>query len=240
MEEIDYLTRFGLSEKEAKLYLALLDEEALSILELSRKTGIHRPALYQLLPKLEFKELVRRYTVGKREVYAAESPRKIEKLFKKVEQGLGLFLGRLNDQYESRGRKPTVQYSYGKKGYDYLFDDIASSLPKDGMYYRYSARRMDEKYFEATDYYLKMRDKKRFERKVITSAAKNQGKKNRLEREIKVIPEKIDLFNDNVSSYIYADKVAFVDFDTQTTFIINSKKIADFQRKLFQILWGKL
>lgn len=240
MDEIEYLARFGLSEKEAKIYLTLLGEESLSILEVSRKTGIHRPALYTLLPHLEAKELVQKRKVGKREQYSAESPKKIEKLFKKVESGLHLFVDRLSDEYESRGRKPTVQYYHGKKGYDYLFDDIAASLPKDGMYYRYSARRVDEKYFTPTDYYLKMRDKKRFERRVITSFAKTKGKSARLEREIKVIPENVDLFDDNVSSYIYTDRLAFVDFDSQTTFIIQSKKIAGFQRKLFEMLWKKL
>ncbi len=240
MEEIEYLTRLGLSEKEAKIYLTLIGEDSLSLLELSRKTGIHRPALYTLLPRLEAKELVQKRKVGKREQYSAESPKKIEKLFKKVESGLHLFVDRLNNEYESRGRKPTAQYYFGKNGYNYLFDDIAASVPKNGIYYRYSARRVDEKFFTPTDYYLKTRENKRFERRVITSTAKTKGKSNRLEREIKAIPSNVDLFDDNVSSYIYADKVAFVDFDTQTVFILTSKKIADFQRKLFEMLWKRL
>lgn len=240
MEEIQYLMKFGFSEKEAAVYLALLNEDSLSLLDISRKTNIHRPALYELLPKLEAKELVLKKKIGKREYYSAESPQKIEKLFNKIQSGFQLFIDRLNDQYTNINKRPSVHYYYGKKGYNYLFDDIASSTPKDGIYYRYSARRTDEKFFNPTDYYFKMRDKKRFERKVITSVAKNKDKGKRLEREIKVIPENIDLFDDNVSSYIYADKVAFIDFDTQTTFVINSKKIADFQKKLFQMLWSKL
>lgn len=240
MEEAQYLTQFGLSEREATAYLTLLGTDKMSILDISKKTGIHRPALYEILPKLEAKQLVRNVRVGKREYYAAESPKKIEKLFAQVQSGFQTFIDRLNQEYTQLDKRPVAQLHYGKKGYDYLFDDIASVLPKEGIYYRYSARRTDEKHFNPTDYYFKMRDKKRFERKVITSAAKHKNKGKRLEREIKSIPENVDLFDDNVSSYIYADRIAFVDHDTQTTFIVHSKKISDFQKKLFQMLWGKL
>lgn len=240
MEEIEYLTRVGLSEQEAKVYLMLLSSEALTLSEISKKSGLHRPALYSVLPKLENKEIIAKTKIGKREYYSAESPKKIAKLFNKIETGFNIFINRLSDQYESSGVKPSVQYFVGKKGYDFLFDDIASTIPKNGMYYRYSSRKLDEKNFIPTEYYKKERERKRFERKVITSTKKKNEKTLRLEREVKVVPESFDLFEDNVSSYIYEDKVAFADFDNQITFIVNSKKIAQFQKKLFELLWKKL
>ncbi len=240
MDEKEYLTRVGMSERESTIYLMLLNNGLLTLSDISKKTGIHRPALYLILPKLQNKELIIKTKINKRDFYAAESPKKISKLFDKVQSGFNLFIERLSDQYNSENTKPTVQYFYGKEGYNFLFDDIASTLPKNGIYYRYSARRLDEKYFNPTEYYINARKKKMFERKVITSVQKNNTKKQRLEREIKTIPESFDLFDDNVSSYIYGDKVAFTDFDNQTTFIINSNKIAKFQKKLFELLWKKI
>ncbi|MDQ5953249.1 MAG: HTH-type transcriptional regulator, sugar sensing transcriptional regulator [Patescibacteria group bacterium] len=240
MEEVQYLTRIGLSEQEAAIYLLLLNSEALTLSDMSKKSGIHRPALYRVLPKLENKEIITKMKIGKREYYSAESPKKIAKLFNKIQSGFNLFIERLSDQYDSSSIKPSVQYLVGKKGYDFLFDDIASSIPKNGIYYRYSSRKLDEKYFIPTEYYKKERDRKKFERKVITSVKKSNIKSKRLEREIKVIPENFDLFDDNVSSFIYENKVAFTDFDNQITFIVSSKKIAEFQKKLFELLWKKL
>lgn len=78
------------------------------------------------------------------------------------------------------------------------------------------------------------------ERYVIMSSKAGKLKSPRLERELKVIPEKIDEFEDNVLMTIYGQKVAFVDFNSQSSIIIENKQIADFQKKLFQMLYKSL
>jgi hypothetical protein len=65
-------------------------------------------------------------------------------------------------------------------------------------------------------------------------------KKPRLERELRIIPKNIDDFQDNIFMTIYANKVAFVDFNTETSILIENKDIADFQKKLFKLLFKSL
>jgi hypothetical protein len=39
---------------------------------------------------------------------------------------------------------------------------------------------------------------------------------------------------------IYANKVWFIDFNTETSIIIENKQIAEFQKKLFKLLYKSL
>jgi hypothetical protein len=72
-------------------------------------------------------------------------------------------------------------------------------------------------------------------------SSKSAKKKSpRLEREIKIIPENIDEFQDNVLMTIYANKVAFIDFNDESSILIENKEIAEFQKKLFKLLFKSL
>jgi len=52
-----------------------------------------------------------------------------------------------------------------------------------------------------------------------------------------VIPKKIDLFEDNITKIIYANKVAIIDYNTNESFIIESEIFAVFEKKLFKMLF---
>ena len=136
--------------------------------------------------------------------------------------------------------KPAIKWFEGRHGIKFVFDDIAHTLPRGSTFYRYSARTGDEtKEFENT-FYARTRDQKQLERLAITSADKALKKSKKLERSIKAIPADFDLFEDNVSLVIYGDKTAYIDYNTNTAFIIESPKIAQFQEKLFKLLYKKL
>ena len=61
-----------------------------------------------------------------------------------------------------------------------------------------------------------------------------------LERAVKVIPEGSDLFAYNVTELIYGTKIAFVDYNTESAFIIENPVIAAFQERLFKLLYQRL
>jgi len=88
--------------------------------------------------------------------------------------------------------------------------------------------------------YRLLRDRKKLERKVITNAPNKAQKHVRLEREIKVVPPDFDLFEYNVSQVIYGDKVAVIDYNTETAVVIENETIAKFQQKIFELLFRKL
>ncbi|USN59296.1 MAG: hypothetical protein H6767_04440 [Candidatus Peribacteria bacterium] len=50
----------------------------------------------------------------------------------------------------------------------------------------------------------------------------------------------MDEFDDNIFMSIYADKVAYIDFNSESSIIIQNKQIADFQKKLFRLIYKRL
>ncbi len=64
--------------------------------------------------------------------------------------------------------------------------------------------------------------------------------KKKLNREMVAIPKKYDLFEDNVTKVIYGNKVAILDYNSDTSFVIENQKFADFERKIFKLLYKYL
>jgi sugar-specific transcriptional regulator TrmB len=212
----------------------------MTLTSLSKETHINRPALYELLPKMQRDGVVSQVQKQKRVLYQAEPPAKILVQYKKEQAEVEDKLQELSDQYENQqGDRPVIKYFEGKKGLVFVFDDIAHTLPKGGEFYRYTSHVGDAQPFKDS-YYAKMRDVKKLERLAITSEEKAKNKTKKLDRAVKAIPKEFDLFEDNISLVIYGDKTAYVDYSSQTTFIIESPKIARFQEKLFKLLWKKL
>jgi hypothetical protein len=49
---------------------------------------------------------------------------------------------------------------------------------------------------------------------VITNEYLNSLKPNKMEKEVVVIPKSFDLFEDNITKIIYANKVAIIDYNS--------------------------
>src|SRR6185369_12406710 len=73
-----YLQTIGLSDKEASVYLALVQVDNAAVLDLSKKTKLKRPTVYVILESLAKKGLVSETTVGKKTHYQAEPPERLE------------------------------------------------------------------------------------------------------------------------------------------------------------------
>lgn len=147
----------------------------------------------------------------------------------------------LRKKYENLEKNVSVSYEEGRIGINKVFDDIVNTLPKNAIFYRVSAENDVEK---ANTYlpkdYREKRDKKSLERYVIMGSKAAQSKKPRLERELVVIPEHIDEFNQNVTMTIYDNKIAYIDFTNESAIIIENPMIAEFQKKLFMLTYKNL
>jgi len=233
--------KLGLSEKEASVYMALVELGPSTVSDISRKTSLHRPTIYQLLPNLIERELVSRSTRGKKKIFVAESPERLKKIAESITEEVSTFIPHLKSIYSSREKKPLVKFLEGKKGVTSVTEDILESLPRGSVFYRYSAIKTAEQ----TDKYLpkdyrKRRDNKGLERLVITNEKIAKGKKPRLEREIKILPSEEGLFDYDVTEIIYGDKIAFLDYNSETALLVENKKIAEFQKALFKSLYKRL
>lgn len=242
MEIQHILEKIGLNKHESAIYLALLELGPSHIAKISDKTSIHRPLIYKALPSLLDKKLVTHTRHAKRTIYMAEPPNRLEAIFDDLKIDFFEALPDLEDMYSSNDLKPRVRFLEGKDGTKRIFDDIVRSLKKGDVFYRYSSsadgQEKKDKYVPRG--YKKMRDDKKLERQVITNQQTAGKKVSKIDRFVKIMPNDFGLFEHDVTEVIYGDKIAFIDYNSETAMIIESKRIADFQRHIFKTLYKKL
>lgn len=236
------LEQIGLSKNESEIYLALLDLGPSSISKISEKTSIHRPLIYKALPELLEKKLVSQTQKGKSILYVAEPPNRLESIFDELKFSFFELLPDLEDTYSSNNKKPKIRFLEGKDGTKRVFDDVVRSLNKGDTFYRYTSNENGE---EKKDKYVPriywtMRDSKKLERQVITNIQTLKKKTEKLDRFVRVMPEEDGAFDYNVTQVIYGDRVAFIDYNSETAMIIESKVIAEFQKHIFKSFYKKL
>ena len=148
-----YLQEIGLNEKEAAVYLALLQYDNAAVMDIASKTKINRSTTYTVLESLAKKGLVSETTVGKKTRYQAESPERLETFVERQKVVLEEHSKRLKDiipQIKSVqreiGEKPVVQYFEGKEGIFALNESLfKDNDEKDSVAYSvYSKDLLDE------------------------------------------------------------------------------------------------
>lgn len=225
-------------EHGAKVYLALLEQGQKSIAELTKITSLYRIEIYRQLPFLVESWLVLEVLQGKRKNYMAASPYKIQEMYQQQQKDVAQHVESLVQNYSHADKKPKVIYQEWKKAIMYVFSDIVNTLETWDVFYRVSS----ERDFSLANTYLpedyrEKRDKKKLERYVIMSESGAKKKAPRLERELITIPSELDDFDDNISLTIYGNKIAYIDFTTETSIIIEHAALVDFHKKMFRMLY---
>lgn len=231
-----------LPEKAAKIYLSLLEHGKSSISEIQSDINIHRVEIYRLLPLLIESWFIIVSLEWKRKLYSPATPEKINEAYREMEERNKWTINVLLEKYSHLDKKPNVIYQEWKKWIKNVFNDIVDSQKKWDIFYRITSEidtdKIDKEYLPKN--YREKREKKELERYVIMSSNSAKHKNPRLERDLVIIPEKIDEFEDNIFMSIYANKVAYIDFNTETSIIIENRQIAQFQEKLFKLLFKSL
>src|ERR1035437_2753724 len=234
------LAALGLSEHETAIYIGLVRLGPSSPSRLEIETNTHRPLVYKALASLIEQRLVRMSPKGKRKLYVAESADKLIELFKNIETD---FLSKIEDLHtlyaNPHSPKPALTYAEGDEAVRDSTMDVIKNLGKGEIYYRYSpgSEKFDRSRFLAKKY-KEMRDQKQLERFVIVN---DDGKKHsiKLGKYVKSIPRSFDLFNDRIGLVIYKDKVLIIDYENPSVITISHAKFAQFQKKLFRLLFSK-
>ncbi len=235
------LTALGLDEQAIRVYTYLFEVGECGVVDLALALALHRPRVYQVIEVLMERGLVIAVTHGKRKKYMAAPPERVSDIFAELSKEMNDALPQLSREYRRSKEKPVIVHYEGKAGVTSVFADLVTSSKRGETFYRFSS----EKDLAHTNSYLprdyrKVRDEKKLERFVITSPRVGKGKKSRMERAMKYIPEGFDLFDQDVIELIYANKVAFIDLNTESSFVIESAPLADFHKKLFRLLYQKL
>jgi len=131
------LIDIGLTEKEARVYLAALEIGRATADQLAKHAKIVRSTTYVQLESLMQKGLMSTYEEGKKTYFAPESPELLKRLLLKQqdelstkERDLSSLLPDLIRQFEGAGERPVVRFFPGKEGIDAMRESFLT-LPKE-------------------------------------------------------------------------------------------------------------
>jgi len=241
-----YLQEIGLNEKEAAVYLALLQYDNAAVIDLAKKTDINRSTTYTVLESLAKKGLVSETTVGKKTRYQAESPERLETFVERQKVVLEEHSKRLKDiipQIKSvqreTGEKPIVKYFEGREGIIAASEEFFRSQENGGTSYLIYSRDLVKDIFTDSERnkYKKMRiDKNIRSKSVYTSLKGDTVKDNTGDRVVidgNKYPLKCDIAVDNdlIKISILGEYLSAI--------LIKSKDFADTLKSLVDFVHDK-
>ncbi len=237
METIEVLNKIGLNQKEASVYLALLELGTASVMSIARKAGLKRPGTYLILDELEVRGLVSQVPQNKKSLYAAEGPEKLFSDLQKKQELLKRFLPSLEALHNQKKEKPQVQLFQGKEGMLEVYEKVYAS----GEVWFYGTLGDLDKTFPS-----------------VTKEVSKRAKEHKLKvREIlsgtsaDIAYAKSIVFDDFYSmrfaspgqqfitdNAIFGDSVAFFSFNIQIfAVVITSKEISGSLKALYEMAW---
>ena len=244
----EQLQHLGLSENEAKTYMAMLELGPSVMAEIAKKAQINRPTAYVQIESLKKKGLVSTQTKGKKQFFIAESPDKLELLIeselKNIENkksDLGNFLPELLNLFNTSGQRPHVKFFEGKEGVLALQKEFLKT-DHTPIYGITSLDNVFEVFPEFENTYIKKRVQKKIPSRTIYTSRKGPILKQSDDaslRESKYIePDKLPL---GVDITIFKDKVAIIALKGQISgTLIEHKEVADSFKAIFELIWSRL
>jgi len=235
---LDALKNAGLNENEAKVYLAALELGETSVYRLAKKSGVKRTTTYLEVESLKEKGLM---SVAHRDnmlVCYAENPKKIAEMLEEKKRGVEKVMPELLAFTNLIDKKPKIRYFEGKEAYKEVFGDVLNYPDSETLV------TLNEKFWNwgeyFTDYFMpKRKEKKIWARILFRDIPELRSIAPRVEEylsQAKFVPS--EKFQMEIEMVIYAkDKVGFVSYDEEMAIIIESKKIFDTQKSLFEVIW---
>lgn len=247
MNLINELQNIGLSDKEAKVYLANLELGQESVQNISKKAGVNRATTYVILKSLIQSGLCSTFEQGKKTFFVANDPKLLESLFEiqkkqlqEKQQYFKSILPQLDLINNRQSDKPVVKFFEGKQGLINCFTEFTtsgSSKTRDD-YFRvaYSKDKLKELFTEEEN------------KKFIETRRKNQAKSKGLynSKDNSLLPSTPDstrLFVTNDFPFpcdvgVYGDNVRILSEGKKPSgILITDKDVATTIRSLFELAW---
>jgi len=247
MKKYPQLQALGLTDKMIEVYTFLIGNKARTISDIAKRLAIHRPMVYNLIPELIDKGLVTTTKLGKRILYTAESPLNLKGLLNSAETKLEEVIPELLERYQKSSAHPVMTFYEGSAGIKHIYEVLLRTTKKGEVMYRYESP-LD--YIKNKRYYPKLYvdlassegplGRSQIQKFVITNEKTANLRNPTLERYSKAVPAKYDPFEYNITQIIFGNKVAFIDYETETASLIENEVFAKFQRQIFKLLFEKL
>lgn len=237
----ELLSLLGMTDMQAKVYLAALELGEGTMQMLARKSGLNRTTIYTFIDELKERGYILETRRAKRRVYSAVHPERLIEMQKTRLGGLERILPELLAINNQSAKKPRVTFYEGMKGIEDVYADMLREKKEILSY-----EDMDNLEAGLPEQFFASFPKERARRDILirsisrdTPFAREFSKKNRgLLRETKFVPA--TEFRTDIS--IYGDKVALMDLrgDPASCVLIENQNLAETMRIIWRQLWDTL
>ncbi len=124
------LTNAGLTQKQAKIYLAALELGTAKIPALAKKAGIKRTTAYGIADELVSLGLLGYSAKNASKIFQAQKPKNIASLLEARKQEIERVLPDLEALYTKHHLQPHLQFFEGKEGIKRIYEDTLTSRSK--------------------------------------------------------------------------------------------------------------
>lgn len=240
MPEIDVLEDLGLSEAEAKVYLALLETGSTLAGPIIKKTGLHRGTTYQILQRLIEKGLAGFVIKAGKRYFEAANPERFMALLREKEEKLNEILPALKQKKEMGAEKQEVNIYSGYKGIKTACENILEELKDGGEYLDFGVsglfRQVMGPYW---DIWQKKKRKYKIKSKCIFNEELKQANPELLKDyygQARFHPKE---YNSPTDTIIYNDTVVLFIWTAKPpiAIVIKNKENTDGYRNQFRFMW---
>jgi sugar-specific transcriptional regulator TrmB len=231
----------GLNEREAKVYLALLELGEANIAKISQKARIKRSTVYDMLELLKEKGLISQSTLKKRPIYFAENPQKIIEDLETKKKGIEEVMPELVAVMNVLDKKPKMRYFEGTVAVKEIFEDTLQYFDSEILtWFPYPYLNLGEDYF--WKYYNVQRVKRKIWMRVIMpDREENQKISQKMKAYIVstkfVSAENFSNFDIEIKIYDKI-KIGIISHKENLGIMIESKKIFDGFKGIFEEMWA--
>lgn len=236
------LKQLGLSERETRVYQALLDLGPSTMSNIVRKTSIPSSKIYNVLERLSEKGLVTYVLVKGKKEFRAANPEKLLSLIKEKETLVKDILPELNDIFKKTSKETNAEIYKGKEGLKQIFEDIIKEK-RDFYVLGASGKGEHTLPYYIPHFYEKLKDSN-IKTKIFfidSEETKKQAVNLRKYKNIdmKFLPEQI---RNLMVTFIYSDKIVIIPITSTIeispiAIMIKSKESADSHKDYFDWLW---
>lgn len=241
---VDKLNMFGLSDKESRVYTALLEMGTSIVTDIAQKSEINRSTTYVVLEELARKGLVSISDEKAKRQYTAEPPERLIQLLEEQAKNAAKavnearhVLPELKSLYTGVGMKPRVSFYEGTEGLVSVYEDTLTSTETIRAYA--SIENMHGALGDYFPAYYKRRASKGISIRSIhpdTPGARERVLHDKDEaRDSALVPHGEYDFSPEIN--IYDNKLVFMSLREKFGLIIESEELASAMKKVFELSW---
>ncbi|MEK6856099.1 MAG: helix-turn-helix domain-containing protein [Nanoarchaeota archaeon] len=229
----EQLREAGLTENESKVYTALLELGPSHAGLITRKSGLHRRVVYDVLDMMIKKGIVGYIIRNNVRLYQAGDPRRFMEIIDEKKEQLDEIMPSMMELFVKTREKEETNFYKGKNGLKLVFEDQINT-GKEILIIGASPLAYD-----ILQFYFKWFDKRRVEKKIFTRIIFNRSER-KLKipmSEIKYLPEK---YSSPLAVNIYGDKIALILWSRENplAIVVKNSQISDGYRKYFELMWN--